>query len=89
MTFSGRDGVPSLAAQLERLFDHPEIVEAYRARARERARRYSWEAVIDQYEQLLLAAIEAGGHGALPAHLVDAPLPDADEVAPLSAAAAR
>jgi glycosyltransferase involved in cell wall biosynthesis len=73
VTFSGREGVPSLAAQLERLFDHPEIVDAYRARARERAKRYSWDAVTDSYERLLLDALAAGGFGALPAHLVDEP----------------
>src|SRR5947208_1866395 len=89
LTFSGREGVPSLAAQLERLFDHPEIVEAYRARARERAKRYSWDAVTDQYEQLLLAAVAAGGHGALPEHLVDARPADEAELEALSAAAAR
>ena len=88
VTFSGRQGVPSLAAQLGRLFDHPEIVEAYRARAHERARRYSWDAVTDEYERLLLDAIRAGGHGALPAHLVD----DGEvepEAAPALSAAAR
>ena len=72
VTFSGVEGVSSLAAQLGRLLDQPEIVEAYRARALERARRYSWEAVTDQYERLLLDVLEAGGHGALPPHLVDA-----------------
>jgi len=88
VTFSGREGVLSLAAQLERLFDHPEIVVAYRARARERAKRYSWEAVTDQYEQLLLDAVAAGGHGALPAHLVDAP-PEPEPVAVSAASGAR
>src|SRR5436305_9784811 len=87
LTFSGREGVPSLAAQLERLFDHPEIVEAYRARARERAKRYSWDAVTDQYENLLLAAVEAGGPGALPPHLVDEP-PDAEPALSRAAASA-
>jgi glycosyltransferase involved in cell wall biosynthesis len=83
VTFSGREGVPSLAAQLERLFDEPEIVSAYRARARERAKRYSWDAVTDSYERLLLDALEAGRHGALPPHLIDAETP---ETAPLVAA---
>jgi glycosyltransferase involved in cell wall biosynthesis len=87
VTFSGREGVPSLAAQLERLFDHPEIVDAYRARARERARLYSWDVVTDSYEQLLLDALAARGPGALPPHLVDAP-PAPPETEPLSAAAA-
>src|SRR3954454_7015377 len=85
VTFSGREGVPSLAAHLERLFDHPEIVEAYRARALERAQSYSWELVTDAYERLLGDAMAAAGHGALPAHLIDAaPEPDEPE---LSAAA--
>src|SRR3954462_13736053 len=47
VTFSGREGVESLQAQLERLFDDPDTVAMYRERARERARRYSWDAVTD------------------------------------------
>ena len=73
LTFSGRDGVPSLAAQLERVLDDPGLVEAYRSRARERARRYSWDAVTDQYEQLLLRAVSASQPGSLPPELVDRP----------------
>src|SRR3954462_7573529 len=68
LTFSGSEGVPALARELERILDEPELVEAYRARAHERARRYSWDAVTDEYEQPLLAAVAAGGHGALPEH---------------------
>src|SRR3954452_4281244 len=86
--FSGREGVESLAPQLERLLDEPELVEQFRRRARERALGYSWEAVADQYEELLRSAIRAGGHGALPAHLVD----DGEvepEAAPALSAAAR
>ena len=71
LTFSGTEGVPSLTAQLERLFDEPELVDRYRARARERARRYSWDAVTDEYEQLLVSVRQMGGPGALPAELVD------------------
>ena len=71
LTFSGRAGVPALADALERCFDQPELVEAYRRRARERARRYSWEAVTDQYERLLRDALEMRGPGPLPAELVD------------------
>ena len=71
LTFEGKVGVPSLTAQLERLFDEPELVEHYRARARERARRYSWDAVTDEYEQLLVSVRQMGGPGALPAELVD------------------
>src|SRR5207248_7879691 len=66
LTFSGSEGVGSLAAQLERLFDERDIGEAYRARARERAKRYRREAVTDNDERLLLDATAAGGHGALP-----------------------
>ena len=71
VTFSGKEGVPSLTAQLERLFDEPELVEEYRGRARVRARRYSWDAVTDEYEQLLVSVCERGGPGGLPVELVD------------------
>jgi glycosyltransferase involved in cell wall biosynthesis len=63
--------VPSLVAQLERLLADPGTVEALRGRARERARRYSWEAVTDQYEELLRRAVAARGPGALPPELVE------------------
>jgi glycosyltransferase involved in cell wall biosynthesis len=69
--FSGRDGVPALAAQLERLLGDPDLVEEYRRRARERARRYSWDAVADRYEALLSSVWERSRPGHLPAHLVD------------------
>ncbi|MEJ7782307.1 MAG: glycosyltransferase [Solirubrobacteraceae bacterium] len=69
VTFSGEEGVPSLVAQLERLLADPGTVEALRGRARERARRYSWEAVTDQYEELLRGAVAARGPGALPPEL--------------------
>ncbi len=71
VTFSGEEGVPSLVAQLERLLADPGTVEALRGRARERARRYSWEAVTDQYEELLRRAVAARGPGALPPELVE------------------
>ncbi|HEV2753841.1 MAG TPA: glycosyltransferase, partial [Solirubrobacteraceae bacterium] len=70
LTFSGAEGVPSLARQLERLLAEPHLVQAMRERARERARRYSWEAVTDQYESLLQRAVSARGPGPLPAELV-------------------
>jgi glycosyltransferase involved in cell wall biosynthesis len=57
--FSGAAGVDDLAVQLERLLGDPELVEAYRSRARERATRYSWDAVTDQYEQLLESVRDA------------------------------
>jgi glycosyltransferase involved in cell wall biosynthesis len=75
LTFRRAEGVPSLTAQLERLFDAPEVVEEYRRRARERARRYSWDAVTDQYEALLSRVCAGQGHGALPRELIDAPAP--------------
>ncbi len=70
--YSGADGVTSLATQLGRLLDEPETVEGYRSRAHERARRYSWEAVTDEYEQLLESVRAAHRPGRLPPELVDA-----------------
>jgi glycosyltransferase involved in cell wall biosynthesis len=69
--FSGREGVCDLAAQLERLLDHPQQVEQYRRRALERARLYSWEAVTDHYERMLTEVCAARGPGPLPDHLID------------------
>jgi len=69
--FSGKGGVDSLAEQLELLLADPELVEQYRSRALERARQYSWEAVTDQYEDLLNAVCDARGPGSLPEFLVD------------------
>jgi glycosyltransferase involved in cell wall biosynthesis len=73
VTFSGREGVAALTAQLTRLFDDPALVAAYRRRARERARRYSWDAVTDQYEALLTRVYERSGPGPLPRELLDLP----------------
>lgn len=69
--FSGREGVPSLTEQLRRLIADPDLVASYRERARERAKRYSWEAVADQYERLLLEVRARSGPGSLPPDLVD------------------
>jgi glycosyltransferase involved in cell wall biosynthesis len=69
--FSGKAGVGDLATQLARLLDDPELVAEYRQRALVRARQYSWEAVTDQYEQLLQAVCEARGPGKLPSYLLD------------------
>jgi len=69
--FSGKDGVDDLTRQLSRLLDDPELVAEYRGRALERAQRYSWEAVTDQYERLLTAVCEARGPGRLPPYLLD------------------
>ena len=72
LTFSGAEGVPALAAVLDRVLADPELVEDYRCRATERAREYSWDAVTDQYEQLLQTACDMRGPGSLPPELVDA-----------------
>jgi len=69
--FSGGLGIDDLHRQLEWLLESPEVVEEYRARGLERARGYSWEAVTDQYEQLLETVIEARRHGPLPSALLD------------------
>jgi glycosyltransferase involved in cell wall biosynthesis len=69
--FSGAEGVPDLARQLERLLDEPETVEGYRVRAVERAKLYSWDAVATAYEQLLLEVSGAGGPGPLPLDRLD------------------
>ena len=69
--FSGRGGVEALSEQLGRLLDEPETVDEYRSRARERAKRYSWEAVTDEYERLLLAVRRAHDPGRLPPELLD------------------
>ena len=71
LTFSGREGVPSLTARLEEVLDRPEMVAEYRERARERAKRYSWDAVTDQYEALLKEVCAARGPGRLPDALID------------------
>lgn len=71
LTFSGRDGVRSLTAQLERIITEPAVVDEYRRRARERAAGYSWEAVTDEYESLLAHTIEMRGPGWLPPELCD------------------
>jgi len=82
LTFSGKEGVPSLAAQLERLLSEPELVASLRVRALERAKRYSWRAVTDEYEQLLRRACDAQGPGPLPPELVDAAAGTATAPAP-------
>jgi glycosyltransferase involved in cell wall biosynthesis len=69
--FRGSSGVEDLAGQLDRLINDPALVERYRARARRRAERYSWDAVTDEYERLLVEACEARGHGPLPASMID------------------
>ncbi len=87
LTFSGEEGVPSLTRQLEQLFDAPQTVEHYRERARERAKRYSWDAVTDQYEALLERVRRAYGPGALPPDVLD-PAPRVNGAAASAARAA-
>ena len=69
--FSGTEGVPDLARQLERLLADPDLVDGYREKARERAKLYSWDAVAAAYEQLLLEVSESSGHGPLPMERLD------------------
>jgi glycosyltransferase involved in cell wall biosynthesis len=73
--FSGTEGVPDLARQLERLLDDPALVERYRRAAVMRAKRYSWDAVTDEYEELLSAACRGPVFGPLPRELLDEPAP--------------
>jgi len=77
--FSRRIGVEDLTAQLDRLLNDPKLVEKFRARALRRAREYSWEAVTDQYEQLLKDVRDARRHGPLPDSMVDAGHPAISE----------
>jgi glycosyltransferase involved in cell wall biosynthesis len=69
--FARARGVDDLTEQLGRLLDDDRLVAAYRERARRRARRYSWEAVTDRYEQLLGEVCERQQPGALPTSLLD------------------
>ncbi|MGI9082572.1 MAG: glycosyltransferase [Thermoleophilaceae bacterium] len=64
--FSGEEGVPDLARQLERLLEDQALVEGFRERALERAELYSWDAVAAAYEQLLLEVSDSTGYGPLP-----------------------
>ncbi len=64
--FSGAEGVPDIARQLERLIAAPELVDDYRRLAKARAKLYSWDAVAAAYEQLLFEVCDATGHGPLP-----------------------
>ncbi len=64
--FSGEEGVPDLARQLERLLEDQALVEGFRERALERAELYSWDAVAAAYEQLLLEVSDSTSYGPLP-----------------------
>jgi len=73
--FSGRVGVDDLAEQLARLFGDPGLVAAYRARALERSKRYSWDSVASEYERLLTDVQASREPGRLPPELVDVDAP--------------
>ncbi|MGE4427770.1 MAG: glycosyltransferase [Solirubrobacteraceae bacterium] len=74
-TFSGSEGAPALARALEALLTDPERVAALRTAAVERAKAYSWDAVTDRYEELLLRVTAGRGHGPLDPSLVDRDVP--------------
>jgi glycosyltransferase involved in cell wall biosynthesis len=63
--FSGTEGVPDLARQLQKLIAAPSVVATYRERARNRAQMYSWDAVATAYEHLLLEVHGGTGPGPL------------------------
>jgi glycosyltransferase involved in cell wall biosynthesis len=69
--FSGTEGVPDLARELERLLADPAVVEEYRGRARERAKLYSWDGVATAYERLLIELTDVSGYGPLPVEELD------------------
>jgi glycosyltransferase involved in cell wall biosynthesis len=49
----------ALAARLEELLANPELAAEYGERARKRAQdRYSWDAIVERYEQLLVDLVE-------------------------------
>jgi glycosyltransferase involved in cell wall biosynthesis len=73
--FSGRIGADDLAEQLARLLADPGLVAAYRERARERSRRYSWDRVAGEYERLLEDAQASREPGRLPPELIDVDAP--------------
>lgn len=52
-SYDGTEGAESLAEVLQRLLDHPKVVERFSKNASERARReFTWNAVTDRYEAL-------------------------------------
>lgn len=62
LAYDGRKGAEDLRRQLQRLIDHPERVEEYRRRAKERARScYSWDTVTERYERLFAEVTASAG----------------------------
>jgi glycosyltransferase involved in cell wall biosynthesis len=61
LSYRGEEGAASLARVLERLLAQPDMVEAYRYRAREHVRRhYSWDAITEQYLALFRRVLGRG-----------------------------
>jgi glycosyltransferase involved in cell wall biosynthesis len=83
-TFSGSEGAPALARELEALLLDPARVERLRDASRERAKAYSWDNVTTQYEDLLHRVVAGRSHGPLDPRLVvsDAPAPELTRLAP-------
>lgn len=83
-TFSGAEGAPSLARELEALLLDPERVATLRERSLERAKAYSWDHVTTQYEDLLHRVVAGRSHGRLDERFVvhDAPAPELTRLAP-------
>jgi glycosyltransferase involved in cell wall biosynthesis len=83
-TFSGAQGAPSLARELEALLLDPARVQTLRERSLERAKAYSWDHVTTQYEDLLHRVVAGRSHGPLDPSLVvtGAPAPELTRLAP-------
>lgn len=83
-TFSGSEGAPALARELEALLLDPARVERLRDASRERAKAYSWDNVTTQYEDLLRRVVAGRSHGPLDSRLVvtGAPAPELTRLAP-------
>ncbi|MDZ7339349.1 MAG: glycosyltransferase, partial [candidate division KSB1 bacterium] len=65
-----------LVGKLQYLVDHPEVVEQYRQKVRQRARAcYSWDAVTRRYERLFMALVN--GNAAARQRLVAESVPEA------------
>ncbi|MDO9409283.1 glycosyltransferase [Patulibacter sp.] len=82
-TFSGAEGAPSLARELEALLLDPARVQTLRERSLQRAEAYSWDRVTTQYEDLLHRVVAGRSHGRLDERLVvhDAPAPELTRIA--------
>jgi glycosyltransferase involved in cell wall biosynthesis len=74
-TYSGAEGVPALARELEALLLDPRRVERLRAASLRRARAYSWDAVTSRYEELLERVVRGRGPGRLDPALVSSGAP--------------